>query len=83
MKYTNSFHYKTLQNLPKLGFLVWKKTIWHPCLLAGEGDCQHGAQGDHTRPSFAYNGPIGYFGQLFQNDKSGLNVWPTFFHGKS
>jgi hypothetical protein len=23
---------KKLQNLPKLGFLVWKFVIWHPCL---------------------------------------------------
>jgi hypothetical protein len=22
---------KTLQNLPKLGFLFWKYTIWQPC----------------------------------------------------
>jgi hypothetical protein len=31
MKYTKIFHCKTLQNLPKLGFLVWKQTIWQPC----------------------------------------------------
>jgi hypothetical protein len=30
IKYTNSVHCQTLQNLPKLGFLVWKYTIWHP-----------------------------------------------------
>jgi hypothetical protein len=30
-KYTNSFHCKTLQNLPKLGFLVLKYAIWQPC----------------------------------------------------
>jgi hypothetical protein len=30
IKYTNLFHCKTLQSLPKLGFLVWKQTIWHP-----------------------------------------------------
>jgi hypothetical protein len=29
--YTKIFHSKTLQNLPKLGFLVWKQTIWQPC----------------------------------------------------
>jgi hypothetical protein len=27
----NIFCCKTLQNLPKLGFLVWKYTIWQPC----------------------------------------------------
>jgi hypothetical protein len=29
--YTNIFDFKALQNLPKLGFLVWKYTIWQPC----------------------------------------------------
>jgi hypothetical protein len=29
-KYTNIFNCKTLHNLPKLGFLVWKYTIWQP-----------------------------------------------------
>jgi hypothetical protein len=31
IKYTNIFLCKTLQNLPKFGFLVWKYTIWQPC----------------------------------------------------
>jgi hypothetical protein len=31
IKYTNIFHCKTLQNLPKFGFSVWKQTIWQPC----------------------------------------------------
>jgi hypothetical protein len=31
IKYTNIFHCKTLQNLPKFGFLVWRQTIWQPC----------------------------------------------------
>jgi hypothetical protein len=30
-EYTNLFHSKALQNLPKLEFLVWKQTIWQPC----------------------------------------------------
>jgi hypothetical protein len=29
-KYNNIFHSKALQNLPKLGFLVRKQTIWQP-----------------------------------------------------
>jgi hypothetical protein len=32
IKYTKIFHSKTVQNLPKLGFLVWKQTIWQPWL---------------------------------------------------
>jgi hypothetical protein len=31
IKYTIIFHSKALKNLPKLGFLVWKQTIWQPC----------------------------------------------------
>jgi hypothetical protein len=30
IKYSNIFHCKNLQNLPKFGFLVWKQTIWQP-----------------------------------------------------
>jgi hypothetical protein len=30
IKYTNIYHCKTLPNLPKLGFLVLKYTIWQP-----------------------------------------------------
>jgi hypothetical protein len=33
IKYTNIFHYKTLQNLPKFGFLVCKFAIWQPWSL--------------------------------------------------
>jgi hypothetical protein len=30
-KYFTIFQSQALQNLPKLGFLVWKQTIWQPC----------------------------------------------------
>jgi hypothetical protein len=30
VKFTNFFHCKTTQNLPKLGILVRKHTIWQP-----------------------------------------------------
>jgi hypothetical protein len=30
IKCTSIFYCKTLQNLPKFGFLVWKYTIWQP-----------------------------------------------------
>jgi hypothetical protein len=36
IKYTNIFHCKTLQNLPKSGFLVRKYTIWQPGEVSGE-----------------------------------------------
>jgi hypothetical protein len=32
LNYTNIFQSKALQNLPKLGFLVWTETIWKPWL---------------------------------------------------
>jgi hypothetical protein len=35
IKYTKFFHSKTLQNLPKFEFLVWKQTIWQPCSNSG------------------------------------------------
>jgi hypothetical protein len=31
IKYIHIFLYRALQDLPKLGFLVWKETIWQPC----------------------------------------------------
>jgi hypothetical protein len=31
IKYTKIFNGKSLQSLPKLGFLVWKHAIWQPC----------------------------------------------------
>jgi hypothetical protein len=31
IEYTKLFDSKALQILPKLGFLVWKYTIWQPC----------------------------------------------------
>jgi hypothetical protein len=34
IKYTNTFHSKALQNLPQLGFLVRKCTIWQPWTLS-------------------------------------------------
>jgi hypothetical protein len=34
IKYTNIFHRNTLQNLPKLVFLVRKRTIWQPRSLS-------------------------------------------------
>jgi hypothetical protein len=35
IKYINIFHCKTLQNLPKFGFLAWKWTICQPCSFDG------------------------------------------------
>jgi hypothetical protein len=31
-RYINNFKDKAIQNLPKLGFWLWKQTIWQPCL---------------------------------------------------
>jgi hypothetical protein len=35
IKYTILFHCKTLQNLPRFGFLDWKQTIWQPWFQIG------------------------------------------------
>jgi hypothetical protein len=37
IKYTNLYQFRALRNLPKLGYLVWKYTIWQPCVV-GDGD---------------------------------------------
>jgi hypothetical protein len=34
IEYTNFFHYKALQNLPKFGFSVRKQNIWQPWSLS-------------------------------------------------
>jgi hypothetical protein len=42
LKYAKIFHCKTLQNLPKLGFLFWKKPSGNPGTVAtyvGSFDC--------------------------------------------
>jgi hypothetical protein len=47
VKYTNIFHYKSVQNLPKLAFLVWKYTIWQPwstyISTVRQSECRHQA----------------------------------------
>jgi hypothetical protein len=42
IKYTSIFHCKTLQNLPKFVFLVWKQTIWQPCILLADERARNG-----------------------------------------
>jgi hypothetical protein len=39
MKYAIIVNYKTLENLPKLGYLVWKYTIWQPWFTANADVC--------------------------------------------
>jgi hypothetical protein len=54
-KYTNVFHHKAHQNLPKFGFLVWKYTIWQPwdsmevkhCLLNTRVPWRRGVRSRH------------------------------------
>jgi hypothetical protein len=48
IKYTNIFLCKTLQNLPKFGFLVRKQTIWHPWSQSKKFD-QHKMLTIHSR----------------------------------
>jgi hypothetical protein len=53
IKYTKIFHCKTLQNLPKLGFLVRKETIWQAC--KGRFQRQRDVLSQHII-SFTHNG---------------------------
>jgi hypothetical protein len=50
IKYTNIFHCKTLQKLPKLGFLVSKQTIWHPLQTQS-----HVSQRKHLKEVFFFS----------------------------
>jgi hypothetical protein len=34
IKYIIIFQSESLQNLPKLGFLVWRQTIWHTLIVS-------------------------------------------------
>jgi hypothetical protein len=45
--YTNIVRCKTLQNWPKLGFLVWKYTIWQPWWQHRESFGGKGGGGGH------------------------------------
>jgi hypothetical protein len=53
IQYTSIFHSKALQNLPKLGFLVWKQTIWQPWISPHRddesADCVFGSANRVTR----------------------------------
>jgi hypothetical protein len=46
IKHAKIFHCKTLQNLPKLVFVVWKQTIWQPC-SARKNDDKKGTEGSN------------------------------------
>jgi hypothetical protein len=41
MKYIYIFQSKALQNLPALGFFVWKQTIWQPWYVCTYDDASH------------------------------------------
>jgi hypothetical protein len=51
IKYTNNFNCKTLQSLPKFGFLVLKYTIWQPRFRIGQKINEGG--GSVLSPGFA------------------------------
>jgi hypothetical protein len=59
-----SFQSKALQNLPKLGFLVWKETIWQPWRLGWKKD--NGGNRVTRFEEFSPNWIIVYFGQFLK-----------------
>jgi hypothetical protein len=55
VKYTSIFHYKALKNLSKLGFLVWKLTIWQPWHIPQEDNFRPGIRSwDRSCQNFTY-----------------------------
>jgi hypothetical protein len=87
IKYTNSVDFKALQNLPKLGFLVWKYTIWQPWTWdAKNGEKSFSKkdferevkEGDQIGRIFEY-WAITFFGQVWKiTYVSSPNFWTTF-----
>jgi hypothetical protein len=87
IKYDNIFHFKTLQNLPKFWFLVWKLTIWQTCLYCFIDHWHRGELVEVTQLGRCQCDQIGrffaswaviYFGQYFEMLFQGC-----LFHGKS
>jgi hypothetical protein len=92
IKYTNIFDCKTLKNLPKFGFLVWKQTIWQPCkghLNIVKNDLIQwrryvgSDQGDQVRRIFACWIQIVYLKKFFKKNRGSPHCRSKFFHGKS
>jgi hypothetical protein len=76
IKYTNSVDFKALQNLPKLGFLVWKYTIWQP--WTWDDFEREVKEGDQIGRIFEY-WAITFFGQVWKiTYVSSPNFWTTF-----
>jgi hypothetical protein len=75
IKYVKIFQSKAVQNLPKLGFLVLKETIWRPCsrrapMLADQGD-QIGRIFAHWAVAYSLD-------RFFENFRSSSRVLATF-----
>jgi hypothetical protein len=72
IEYTNSFHCKTLQNLPNLGFLVWKYSIWQPCCKRDENSFCISAS-----KRFQFFGPPDFSASFYSNleTRFNLNLW--------
>jgi hypothetical protein len=72
IKYYNTFHCKALQNLAKLGFLVWKYSIWQPW---DRRELKNGGLRDRSRVTrlgkVSAKRGIVYFGRFLLNPRSG------------
>jgi hypothetical protein len=49
VKYTKIFHSMAFKNLPKLGCLVWKYTIWQPCFGHRKNDHRKRERDSHCK----------------------------------
>jgi hypothetical protein len=74
IKYTYLFHSKTLQNLPELGFLVLKQTIWQPCMWR--------ARTRSKSPRFFHFEKIVIYAAAFCSGKKVEAKWPSEINRK-
>jgi hypothetical protein len=72
IKYINIFQSEALKIFPKLGFLVWKQTIWQPCCLPTS------VSGWSDWANFRPLGDCLLLAALLWSTK--LHIWATFFH---
>jgi hypothetical protein len=71
IKYTIIFHCKTLQNLPKIGFLVWKQTIWQPWISPRKDEKGHSQKDTFSQ---GYEIFLGTTNQTVKNIPNGLKL---------
>jgi hypothetical protein len=76
LKYINIFQSKALQNLPKLGFLVWKETIWQPWSSGPSQSFEYLPTWQQLSKEFKEDSAAGLPDGIFSNQK--IPIWVNF-----